>query len=137
MVWYSHLFQNFQQFVVIHTVKGFGVINKAEVDAFLELACFFMMFSAYKLNKQGDNIQPSRTPFPIWNQSVVPRLPGASVRNSAHGKCHEEGGSTYAKAGLSLKSPPGNSQASTPKTRACLLYYLVLSPTPLTFLNPA
>ena len=59
-------------------------------------------------------------------------LPGASVRHSAHGKGHEEGGLTYAKVGLSLRSPPGNSRASTPKTRVCLLYYLVLSPTPLT-----
>ena len=41
MVWYSHLFQNFPQFIVIHTVKGFGIVNKAEVDAFLELSCFF------------------------------------------------------------------------------------------------
>ena len=41
MVWYSHLFKNFPQFVVIHTVKGFGVVNKAEVDNFLELFCFF------------------------------------------------------------------------------------------------
>ena len=41
MVWYSHLFQNFLQFVVIHTVKGFGVVNKAEIDVFLELSCFF------------------------------------------------------------------------------------------------
>ena len=41
MVWYSHLFQNFLQFVVIHTVKGFGVVSKAEVDVFLELSCFF------------------------------------------------------------------------------------------------
>ena len=76
MVWYSHLFQNFPQFVVIHTVKGFGIVNKAEIDVFLELSCFFddpvdvgnlisgssspaflMMYSAYKLNKQGDNIQ--------------------------------------------------------------------------------
>ena len=40
VVWYSHLFQNFPQFVVIHTVKGFGVVE-AEVDAFLELSCFF------------------------------------------------------------------------------------------------
>ena len=40
-VWYSHLFQNFPQFVVIHTVKGFGIVNKAEVDVFLELSCFF------------------------------------------------------------------------------------------------
>ena len=60
------------------------------------------------------------------------KLPGASVRNSSCGKCHEEGGSTYAKAGSSLRSPPGNSRASTPITRACQLYYFVLSPTPLT-----
>ena len=41
VVWYSHLFQNFPQFIVIHTVEGFGVVNKAEVDIFLELSCFF------------------------------------------------------------------------------------------------
>ena len=41
MVWYSHLFQNFPQFIVIHTVKGFGIVNKAEIDIFLELVCFF------------------------------------------------------------------------------------------------
>ena len=40
MVWYSHLFQNFPQFIVIHTVKGFGIVNKAKVDFFLELSCF-------------------------------------------------------------------------------------------------
>ena len=39
MVWYSHLFQNFPQFVLIHIVKGFGIVNKAEVDVFLELSC--------------------------------------------------------------------------------------------------
>ena len=41
MVWYSHLFQNFPQFIVIHTVKGFGKVNKAKIDVFLELSCFF------------------------------------------------------------------------------------------------
>ena len=41
VVWYSHLFKNFPQFIVIHTVKGFGLFNKAEVDVFLELFCFF------------------------------------------------------------------------------------------------
>ena len=41
MVWCSHLFQNFSQFIVIHTVKGFGIVNKAEIDVFLELSCFF------------------------------------------------------------------------------------------------
>ena len=40
MIWYSHLFKNFSQFVVIHTVKDFGIVNKAEVDVFLELSCF-------------------------------------------------------------------------------------------------
>ena len=41
MVWYSHFLKNFPQFVVIHTVKGFGIVNEAEVDAFLEVSCFF------------------------------------------------------------------------------------------------
>ena len=41
VVWYSHLFQNFPQFIVIHPVKGFGIVNKAEIDVFLELSCFF------------------------------------------------------------------------------------------------
>ena len=41
VVWYSHLLKNFPQFVVIHTVKGFSIVNKAEVDVFLELSCFF------------------------------------------------------------------------------------------------
>ena len=41
MVWYSHLFQKFPQIVVIHTVKGFAIVNQAELDAFLELSCFF------------------------------------------------------------------------------------------------
>ena len=63
VVWYSHLFKNFPQFVVIHTVKGFDVVNKAEVDVFMELSCFFndpvdvvslisgsSVFSKYSLN---------------------------------------------------------------------------------------
>ena len=41
VVWYSHPFQNFPQFIVIHTVKGFGIVNKAEIEVFLELSCFF------------------------------------------------------------------------------------------------
>ena len=41
MVWYSHLLKNFPQFIVIHTVEGFGIVNKAEIDVFLELSCFF------------------------------------------------------------------------------------------------
>ena len=41
MVWYSHLFKNFPEFVVVHTIKDFGTVNKGEVDIFLELSCFF------------------------------------------------------------------------------------------------
>ena len=60
--------------------------------------------------------------FRIWNSSTgILSLPGASVRNSAHDIGHEEGGSAYTKAGSSLRSPPGNFRASTPKTRVCLL----------------
>ena len=76
MVWYSHLFQNFPQFILIHTVKGFGIVNKAEIDVFLELFCFFhdpvdignltsgsSAFSKFSLN--------------IWNFTVhIPLKPG-------------------------------------------------------------
>ena len=41
MAWYSHLFQNFPQFIVIHTVEGFDIVSKEEIDAFLQLSCFF------------------------------------------------------------------------------------------------
>ena len=41
VVWYSHLFKSFPQFIVIHTIKGFGIVNKAEIDVFVELFCFF------------------------------------------------------------------------------------------------
>ena len=41
VVWYSHLLKNFPQFVVIHTVKSFGIVNKAEIEVFLEFSCFF------------------------------------------------------------------------------------------------
>ena len=54
MAWYSHLFKNFVQIVVIHTVKGFGIVNKAEVDVFLELCCFF-----YDLTDVGNVISGS------------------------------------------------------------------------------
>ena len=47
MVWYSHLFQNFPHLIVIHTVKGFGIVNKAEIDVFLELSCFFDYAEAF------------------------------------------------------------------------------------------
>ena len=69
MVWYSHLFQNFPQFVVIHTVKGFAMVNKAQIDAFLELSWFF-----YDLPDVGNLISGSsafsKTSLNIWTFMV-------------------------------------------------------------------
>ena len=64
MVWYSHLFQNFPQFVVIHTIKGFGIVNKGEVDILLEPSCFFddtvdvanLIFGSFAFSKSSLNI---------------------------------------------------------------------------------
>ena len=63
-----------------------------------------------------------------WVAISFSNVLGASVRNSTCGKGHEEGGSASAKGGSSLRSPPGYSRVSTPKTRVCLLYCLMLSP---------
>ena len=69
MVWYSHLFQNFPQFVVIHTVKGFGTVNKAEIDVFLELAGFFND-PAYVANLISGSSAFSKSSLYIWKFSV-------------------------------------------------------------------
>ena len=60
-------------------------------------------------------------------KEMIMLMLGASVRNPANGKGHKEGGSAYANAGSSLRGPPGNSRASTSKTRVCLLYCVMLS----------
>ena len=69
MVWYSHLFQNFPQFIVIHIVKGLGIVNKAEIDVFLELSCFF-----HDLVDVGNLISGSsafsKTSLNIWKFTV-------------------------------------------------------------------
>ena len=76
MVWYSQLLKNFPQFVVIHTVKGFGIVNKAEVEFFLEFSCFFddpvdvgnLISGSSAFSKSNLN---------IWNFTVhVPFKPG-------------------------------------------------------------
>ena len=70
MVWYSHLFQNFPQFVVIHTVKGFGVVNKAEIDVFLELSCF-LDDPADVGNLISGSSAFSKTSLNIWKFMIV------------------------------------------------------------------
>ena len=81
MVWYSHLFKSFPQFVVIHIVKGFGIANKAEIDVFLELSCFFndpvdvgnLVSGSFAFSKSSLN---------IWKFTVHVLLPG--LKNSEH-----------------------------------------------------
>ena len=69
MVWYSHIFKNFSQFVVIHTVKGFGVVSEAEGDAFLDFSCFF--YDATDVgNLISDSSAFSKSSLNIWKFSV-------------------------------------------------------------------
>ena len=69
MVWYSRLFQNFPQFIVIHTVKGFGVVNKAEVDVFLEFSCF-LNDPTYVGNLISGSSAFSKSSLNIWKFSI-------------------------------------------------------------------
>ena len=82
VVWYSHLFKNFLQFVVTHTVKGFDIVNKAEMDVFLELSCFF-----YDLTNVGNLISGSsafsKSSLNIW-KFLVHILLKSSLENFEH-----------------------------------------------------
>ena len=69
LVWYSHHLKNFPQFVVIHTVKGFGTVNKAEGDVFLALSCFFNDPTDLE-NLISDSSASSKSSLNIWNFSV-------------------------------------------------------------------
>ena len=69
VVWYSHPLKNFPQFVLIHTVKGFGIVNKAEIDVFLELSCFFDVPTDVG-NLSSDSSAFSKSSLNIWNFSV-------------------------------------------------------------------
>ena len=81
------------------------------------------MIVRFALQKNRDHsvVFEIASKYCILDSFVDHDVPGASVRNSARGKGHKEGGSAYAKVGSSLRSAPGNSRASTPKTRVCLL----------------
>ena len=70
MVWYSHLFQNFPQFIVIHIVKGFAIVNKAEIDFFLELSCFFNDPADFGNLISGSSAFP-KTSLNIWKFTVL------------------------------------------------------------------
>ena len=69
VAWYSHLFQNFPQFIVSHTVKGFGIVNKAEIDVFLELYCFFNDPTDFGNLISGSSAF-SKTSLNIWKFTV-------------------------------------------------------------------
>ena len=69
MAWYSHLFKNFPELIVIHTVKGFGIVNKAEVDVFLEVSCFFDD-PADVGNLNSDSSAFSKSSLNIWKFTV-------------------------------------------------------------------
>ena len=69
VVWYSRLFQNFPQFIVIHTVEGFGIVNKAEIDIFLELSCFFDDSANISNLISGSSVL-SKSSLNIWKFTV-------------------------------------------------------------------
>ena len=70
MVWYSHLLQNFPQFIVIHTVKGFGIVNKAEIDVFLEVSCFFRDPADVGNLISGSSVLLSKSRLNLWKFMV-------------------------------------------------------------------
>ena len=82
MVWYSYLLKNFPQFIVIHIVKGFGVVNKAEIDVFLELSCFFSD-PADVGNLISGSSAFSKTSLSIW-KFMVHVLLKPSLENFEH-----------------------------------------------------
>ena len=106
MVWYSHLFQNFPQCIVIHIVKGFGIVNKAEIDVFLGLSCFFddpvdvgnLISGSSAFSKTSLNIwkfavhillKPALENFEQWRRIVNIFLPShGAIINIPGQSCH-------------------------------------------------
>ena len=82
VVWYSHLFQNFPEFVVIHTVKGFGVVNEAEVGVLLEFSCFFYD-PVYVVNLISSSSAFSKSSLNIW-KFLIHELLKPGLKNFEH-----------------------------------------------------
>ena len=82
MVWYSHLLKNFPQFIVIHMVKGFGIVNEAEIDVFLELSCFFDD-PVDAVNLTSGSSALSKSILNIWN-FIVHVLLKPGLKNFDH-----------------------------------------------------
>ena len=102
VVWCSYLFQNFPQFIVIHTVKGFGIVNKAEIDVFLELSCFFDD-PADVGNLISGSSAFSKTSLNIWKFTVHVLLkPGLENLSITLLVCEKESESEIAQSCLTL-----------------------------------
>ena len=82
MVWYSHLSQNFPQFIVTHIVKGFGIVNKAEIDVSLEFSCFFNDLTDVGSLISG-SFAFSKSSLNIW-KFMVHVLPKPGLENFEH-----------------------------------------------------
>ena len=85
MVWHAHLFKNFPQFIVIHTVKGFGIVNKAEMDVFLELSCFNNTYFG-KIIHVADRITGNYNKSGVGEGQSVPRAKSSRDEESENAR---------------------------------------------------
>ena len=116
--------------IICHFMR---TIKQPYGEVYMENSWSIFLTVLWKKNNETDSLVPVRTSGDCSPTDILNILTVGGQREALRPwQGHEEGGSTYAKAGSSLRSPPGNPPASTPITRACLLYYFVLSPTPLT-----
>ena len=127
MVWYSHLFQNCPQFIVIHTVKGFGIVNRAEIDVFLELSCFF-----YDPEDVGNLISIKLLQFSLVTQwyptlcdSMNYSMPGLPLHHQflefTQTHVHRVGDAIQPSQPLSSPSPPAPNPSQLQSLVNCLV----------------
>ena len=126
VVWYSHLFQNFLQFIVIHTVKGFGIVNKAEIDVFLELSCFFDNPTDFG-NLNSGSFAFSKTSLNIWKFTVHVLLkPGLENFEHWRRQWHPTPvllpGKSHGRRSLVGCSPWGRTESDTTEATALSLF---------------